>query len=440
MAVLAGAALVATGCSDGGGAAMPPQSTEGPSLLSLAVYGPAPVITAYTAVAAQFSAENPNTSVSVEPYADATQAQAAIQKQIAAGTPPDVFLTPVASLPQLEEGNVIQEVGGLLLDRDVDFGDGYQRYALEAFSSEQRLQCMPADSSPMVVYYNTDLVNLEDLNSDLEQEVTQESGWSFEQFEEAARKPRADDARGLYVEPSLNQLAPFIYSGGGKLLDNAEEPTMLALSDGSTKDALAEVLPLFRDPVVNFSQQEVDQRSALKRFKRGNLAMMLGYRSLVPELRSAKSLSFDVMPLPKVGSPATVGETSGLCLSASTTQLEEAADFLEYLVSDAAMSQLAATGFVVPSNNDTAHSDAFLQPDLQPEHATVFTDQIRFIRALPTMPAWPELVQDTVPQIAELLYDPLIQSVEDRLRAIDESSKRYFGSGDPVTPTSDPTN
>lgn len=434
VAVLSVAALFAAGCADDGTVKAPGTDPTGPTLLSLAVYGPPQVVTAYANIAAAYSTEHPNTSVSIEPYSDAAQAGAAIQRQIAAGTTPDLFLTPVESLPALQEQDALQEVGSLLLDRDLDFGDEYQRYALEAFSSDNSLQCMPVDSSPMVVYYNTDLIDLSELNSDLEEEVTQKTGWSFAQFEVAARLPHLDGARGLYIEPSLDQFAPFIFSGGGTLLDNDEEPTRLNLSDGSTKDALLEVLPLFRDPVVNFSREEIQQTSALQRFKDGDLAMLLGFRSLTPGLRTAKDLQFDVMPMPRVGSEATVGESSGMCLSASSTQVDEAADFLAYVVGNESMSLLAATGFVVPSNNDIAHDDTFLQPDAQPADATVFVEQVRAIKALPTTAAWPAILQTTAPMLSELLYDPLIESFEDRLEAIDTASEPLLAE-----PTSSPT-
>ena len=435
VALLAAAALVLAGCSDDGADPTPTGGPAGPTLLSLAVYGPAPVITAYTTIAARYSSDHPNISVSIEPYPDAEAAQAAVAKEVAAGTTPDLFLTPVEALPQLEKTRAIRDVGELLLDRDLDFGDGYQRYALEAFSSDHSLQCMPVDSSPLVVYYNTDLVDLTALNTDLEAEVTQETGWSFEQFALAAKQVRAGDAHGLYVEPSLEQLAPFIFSGGGKLLDNDEEPTRLNLSDGSTQDALLKVLPLLRDPVVNFSKQEIAEVPALQRFEKGQLAMMLGYRSLTPVLREAKGLSFDVMPMPKVGAAATIGETSGICMGADSPQVDEAADFLAYLLSDESQSELAETGFVVPSNNDTAHADTFLQADQQPAHATVFTDQVRTIRAMPTAPQWPAVVRATVPRLTDLLYDPLIESVQERLEAIDTASVPLFTPGATSTPT-----
>ena len=40
-----------------------------------------------------------------------------------------------------------------------------------------------------------------------------------------------------------------------------------------------------------------------------------GFRNLVPELREAKDLSFDVLPMPTIDTRATIGDISGLCLS-----------------------------------------------------------------------------------------------------------------------------
>ncbi|MCX6395304.1 MAG: extracellular solute-binding protein [Propionibacteriales bacterium] len=429
---LALAALVTAGCADDGTSRAPVQDPGAPSLLSLAVYGPPQVVTAYANIAAAYSSAHPNISVSVEPYPTATAARSAIGEQIAAGTAPDLFLSPVDAVASWEQQKAIREVGTLLLDRDLDFGDGYQRYSLEAFSSDNSLQCMPVDSSPLVVYYNSDLVDPADVNSELEQEVTADTGWSFAQFEVAARTPHPNGAHGLYVEPSLTQLAPFIFSGGGALLDDADTPTRLNLSSGAAKDALAKVLPLFRDPVVNFSRQEIEDVPALQRFERGQLGMMLGFRSLTPELRAVKGLRFDVMPLPKLGSEATVGETSGLCLSAASTQVDLAADFLAYVVGDESMALLAATGYVVPSNNEVAHRDTFLQADQQPAHAEVFTDQVRSIRPLPTLPVWPTVLSAVRPLLSELFYDPLILSVDDRLKAIDDATEPLFAAGSPT--------
>ena len=62
--------------------------------------------------------------------------------------------------------------------------------------------------------------------------------------------------------------------------------------------------------------------------------MMLGFRDLTPVLREQQSLTFDVMPMPRLSSGATIARMSGLCISASPQHTEEAADFLADVISD----------------------------------------------------------------------------------------------------------
>src|SRR5205085_2975711 len=103
-----------------------------------------------------------------------------------------------------------------------------------------------------------------------------------------------------------------------------------------------------------------------------------------PQLRDQQGLNFDVMPMPKIGSRATAGSSSGLCISAKSEHVEKAADFVAYAVSDESSALLAQTGYVVPVNLDVANSDAFLQPDQEPASASVFVSTVRNIRSFTT--------------------------------------------------------
>ena len=150
------------GCTPDGQS--PPATTTtaiaGPSQVTMAVYGPDPVISAYTAIAARFSAEHPAISVNVRPYADHESAMAALRKDIGTSRAPDIFLSGENDLKWLRAAKATQDVDEMLSDRNIDFGDGYERVGLEAFSADSALQCMPVDVSPLVVYYNARLVHL----------------------------------------------------------------------------------------------------------------------------------------------------------------------------------------------------------------------------------------------------------------------------------------
>ena len=75
-----------------------------------------------------------------------------------------------------------------------------------------------------------------------------------------------------------------------------------------------------------------------------------------PELRDADDLDFDVLPMPTIDTRATVGDISGLCISADSEVTGDAADFIAYAVSDAAIATVASTGYIVPANTEVAAS------------------------------------------------------------------------------------
>lgn len=407
----------------------------GPDILTFQVFGPPPVVAAYTRIAADFTAKNPDTVVNVRPYDSHEQSRAALES---AG--PDVFLAERSDLGTLTEDEAIQPVDELLAERDVDFGDGYQREALEAFSGDDSLLCMPTDTSPMVIYYNTRLVDLAELTRPGDAAVTPETGWTLEQFERAARQDSHGPTRGLYVEPSLEGISPFVWSGGGHLIDDLAEPTTLTLSDEATRDALARLLELVRDPTLTFSEQQLNLTPALQLFRAGRLGMLPGYRSLTPLLRQQAQLSFDVMPMPRISRRATTGTMFGLCINGESRHAEAAADFIAHAVGAEATALLAETGYVTPTNLDTANSDAFLQPGLQPASSQVFAAATRYIQRMPVGEGWDRVETASSRLITRLFFDPVIDPLETRLQEVDENSARIFERWMPQeTPTESPT-
>jgi multiple sugar transport system substrate-binding protein len=285
---------------------------------------------------------------------------------------------------------------------------------------------MPVDVSPRVVYFNRDLVSLAGITGPGERPITPEGGWTIDQFKAAAEQATHGRVRGVYVAPDLTQVAPFVWSGGGHVVDDLENPTTLTLADDASASALEKLLEVVRNPQTTFNEAQIARRSALQRFKTGSLAMMLGYRDLTPQLRTQENLRFDVMPLPKIGTRATSGRSTGLCLSSTSAHPEKTADFLAYAVSDDAMALLASTGYVVPTNLDVVNSDAFLQPSEMPASAAVVPAMVRSIHSLPRGPTWPTVASATSALLTGLFYDPVIDPLVDRLKAIDAASAPLF--------------
>jgi len=380
-------------------------SPSGPTPLTLAVYGDAQTVATFVRMADVWTDAHPDVPVTVTHTADAASAARRLAQQFDAGDAPDLFLTDHDDLAGLVQAGRVQPVDQLLEQRGVLFGDAYQRLGLEAFSADSALQCMPHDVSPLVTFYNADLLKPRTLKTADRPAPTPETGWTWEQYALAARRLSQHGVRGAYIAPDLEQLLPLVRSAGADLVDDPRTPTTLTSSDDKARQALTQVLAVARDRSVVPTPQQLATHSAVDLFEAGKLAMIFGTRRLVPKLREVQGLHFDVLPLPTLAKPRTVATMDGYCINAHTPHLQQAADFLTFASGAEGAKLTAGFGGVVPANIEALHSDAFTDPGADPSHTVVFADALRHADALPFVPGWPQVVADTDPLVARIFTD-----------------------------------
>lgn len=417
--------------------------------LEFAVWGSPAEIAAYEGIVEDYNASAAHVEVTLTSFEDPVSLLAAMDD---GEIDPDVYLLRRMDLADTLESDRNVPLLDLLDARGVAFGDDYSRDSFAAFTAEDNLQCMPYGTSPMLMYYNTDLIDFEAIaERGLPVPNEERTSWSLEAFAAAAQdasKPRRG-TRGVYIEPTLEGLAPFVLSGGGQLFDDPVEPTSLALEEESSVDAVRRALEVLRDPKVTLSAAQLRRRSGAEWFAEGKVAMIAGYRDLVPALREVPGLDFDVLPMPSLGSAATIGELTGLCIgSGRPASAGAAADFLVYLVSDEAVARITQLGHLHPTNVQIAFSDAFLQPGLEPESSAVFNSAARAIQLQPLLDDL-ELLETTVgPQVRELFTAPVLDDLETLLAEIDATSQTVLGpdeepgeesTGDPAEESTEPS-
>ena len=422
----AATACAVTACTPDG--EVPPKQASAsasttPVALRVAVYGPQRVLDAYRKVISDFEAGQPRVTVDLETYASAEEELRAVRREATAGKTPDLFLTGVDALPGLQRDHLIQPVDALLGERHVDFGDGYPRSALESFSRDAALQCMPTQYSPLVVYYNPDLVDLDDAQGD-DHPISATRGWTMGEFSRAVAAVVAGGHAGVYVDPALDQVAPFAASAGGSVVDSVTDPKTTTLGSSSAADGITQLLATVG--TQRRAQKHArrmgervripdSQAAAYTMFESGRLGMLLGYRDLTGVLRASHTkVDFDVLPLPVIGSRSTSGDLAGMCMARATADPAAAAEFLTYLVGRHAMAVLAHTGFVMPTNMSVISSNAFWQPRKNPASASVFTAQVRYIDPGPVTELWPRV---------ENLVDAHLTSIFTRPRAVPDPDR-----------------
>ena len=420
----------------------PTGTDDKPRQITFGAFGSDEEVAAFQDVVDAFNATSTTRVVTLKSWPDHESAL----EDVLAGDAPDAFLTSRIDLDQLVDAEALQPVSLLLDERGVDFGDRFSRDAVDAFAMDDELQCMAYSVSPMVIYYNTDIVDFDKMERrQYDVPTADENGvrdrWTLAEFGAAAEfASRRGDRRGVWIDPTLQGLAPFIYSGDGEVFDDDTEPTSLAFSDDNTREALLETLDILRDPTVTPTNAQLARATPVQLFKRGELAMVAGFRSLVPELRDAEDLDFDVLPMPTIDTRATVGDISGLCISGESEVEGDAADFIAYAVSDAAIATVTSTGYIVPANTQVAASADFLAPTLEPANAEVFNTSIRYMVVPPFIDQRLELVEAVTPLLERLVTAPGVLDLDLTTEQIDQASQVILAPEEETeSPTETPT-
>lgn len=417
VAALAGVTLLASlaGCTDTDPAPDPTSTSSSPDPsvepsvpptepveLSMSLWGTEAELDAFGSAVHSFDPLGRQANITLDARSDYDRSLAALKT---AKSLPDLFLLRREDVSWFTERGLTQPVGDLLDERDVPFGDGFNRDAMLAMSFDDALQCMPLTFSPMLIFYNRDLV---DFTRMANREIDVPKGpnsWTFEQFAAAAdfaTRPRRG-TRGVYIDPSVKGLTPFIESGGGSVFDDESSPTSLEFSSDASQAALAETLTLLRDPRLTLTDEQLEEAPAITWFERGKLGMVAGFRDWVPRLRRVQGLDFDVIAMPSLGSNATIGDLNAMCMSAKTENISAAANLLAYMASAQAMTPLARTGGVVPTNNEVSASDDFIQKGRLPASASLFTRWQRNVIEPPLIESWSDLDRAVASPLSDLL-------------------------------------
>ena len=392
-----------------------------PTKLTFGVVGSPGEIEQYRTMADSYVSAARKVTVKVESWPDDSAMLASFK---AGERVPDVFLASRRHLTFLVQHHLIQPVDQLLDDRGFDFGDEYPRSSLTAFANDNRLQCLPYDIQPSVIFYNTRLVRFDQMRND---PPSAGQGWTLDQFAQAGRWAVRHNpgVAGIDLDPTLFGLAPFVYSGGGDPFDDDTSPTSLALSDEPNVDSLTQTVRALKEPGSDLSEQRAETRSPLEWFARGKLAMIEGSSRMVPDLR-ASGIRFDVMPMPRLDSSSTVGSLTGMCLSANPRDVATAADFLVYANTQGALSLVSYGGYLQPANQSVALSDAFQQPGLQPHHASVFSFSVKSLE-YPRSCRTPTKLDLAVNPLLDRMLRGTPQEVPRMTRKIDRTSYRVLG-------------
>ena len=338
---------------------------------------------------------------------------AKLSTAFAGGRPPDVFLLNYRRLGPFVER-------GVLAPADLGERSPEDFYAppLEAFTYDGQLACVPQNTSSSVAYLNLDLLERAGL-------ALPDSDWTWDDVQQLARDLDAQGIPAVGFAPSIRTVAPFVWTAGGEVVDDTDEPSVMTLDGPEARRALTLLSDLQRYGVDATSRAALDP---VDRFAAGDLAVFVDSRRSVPAFRKAEGLSFDVRPLPRAeaGRPsASLLASDAYCVAKASRVPRLAADFASYAVGPEGAVVLARSGRTVPSVKEVARSEAFLDPDQQPASSAVFLDVIPHLRRLPNVGP-----QDEAEEAANDLLEQYFAgkaTLDDTVAAIRRATAAIYG-------------
>lgn len=415
-----------------------------PAALRFAFWGDPAEQAAYERIVAGFEASHPGVDVAIDYTPGQTDYYRKIATDFAGNDPPDVFLINYRQFAQYAARGALEPVASYLDASTAIAAGDYAPVAMDAFTYGGEQVCMPQNVSSLVVYYNVDLFNAQ-------QVPLPEPGWTWDQFVAAAEALTQDtdgdgqiDQFGVVVEPIMYRMVPFVWSAGGEVVDDLAQPTRLVLD---TPEAIAGIEAFLSlgasDHNVVPSEEEVAAEEDADRFMRGGAAMFLQSRREVPSLRQIDSFTWDVAPLPVIDEAATVLHSDAFCMAAATEDTNAVWDFVEFAVGETGQLILAETGRIVPSLNSVAASPVFLDgvpvdagtaiadgasPEAvasqPPANSEVFLDNIPAIHRLPSISTWPEIEEIFNAEFDRAFYAP-VDVPAAVARVIEQSSEPF---------------
>jgi multiple sugar transport system substrate-binding protein len=407
--------------------------------IRLLVFGDPAELDAFRTLVRAFEEDEPEIDVQLVEASDRDDLIARLSTSIAGGAPPDLFLMNYRFYGQFAARGALEPLGGYVGGSDTLSLDDFYPQAVDAFRWDGAVTCLPQNISSLVVYYNKDLFERFGVA-----EPTDDMRW--DQFVERARLmtrdangitvrgadpdlPRQPNAvtpaiYGLGVEPTLIRIAPFVWSSGGKLVDDDSEPTRFALDSLESKTALQAFFDLRTRYGVVPSDTDVEAEDDESRFLNGRLAMLLESRRLVPSLRAAASFDWDVAALPRIADQATILHSDAYCMTKGSKEKDAAWRFVEYALGTEGATIIAKTGRTVPSLRSVAESTAFLDPSKKPANSQVWLDAVEDIRNVPTVSTWPEIEDAAEPILENGMY--LAKPVDQVVAELDEATRPLF--------------
>ncbi|WP_010274641.1 ABC transporter substrate-binding protein [Paenibacillus senegalensis] len=422
-------ALLFTACSSGkpnpgattnpggGNEEKPPQSVE----LTFAYMGEGATYELYKEMFEAYEDNNPH--VTIKSQVIAQDFNSAILTRISGGNPPDLFWISNASLPSFASRNALLNLSPY--DGNLFNSSDFNENALEGYSYEGNIYGLPADSAPMVLFYNRDL--FDEANVEYPQP---QMTWD-QLLEKAKQMTKAEGNNttqfGYAQDLSWQFWAPFVWMNGGDIL--SEDNSQVVINSSENIEAFNWIRDLMNLHKVAPTSTAQKTNPAYQYFVNGDVAMFFGGAWLASTVLREVDFEWDVVTPPVGKETVNTMALGGFAIASNTDHPEEAVKFLSWLSGEEGQRTKFETGFAgLPTVKSLMDTPIAILGFEHPTNKNIQLDQIiqaaSYARVAPASMHWDELNTEITNQL-QLFWNGE-QEAADTLKKIEDKAKSFF--------------
>jgi len=313
----------------------------------------------------EFEKDYPGTKVNLEYIPDSYIQK--IETEFVGGTAPDVIYGHPHYFANWASKGLLMDLD-TYFEEDAAFFNNENEFITQMYDSFKwngKHIATINGSDTFLLFYNKDMFDKAGV-------AYPDDNWTWDDFVAAGQKltiPEGDNKQFGFTISSWPYAAfPFIFSHGGKLFDNMNNPTKVVFDSPETVAGLQFAQDLIYKYKVSPTVQDTANLGGS--FDTGKVAMDITGMWAVVFRRNITDFKWDVANLPLTsGKPRkTIAFYAGYALYKDTKNPDLAWEFAKYMQGDKAQNLLAGLGLITVINKRIAASDEVIKGAGMPEH------------------------------------------------------------------------
>ncbi len=320
--------------------------------------------------------------IKITPRFIASRANMKMMSQVTAGSAADIMCVHYTFFQALRAKGAFLPLKDIPEFNEKDLEDFYET-ALGSYSWEGVRYGMPFKGSALSMIYNRALFKKCGIPE------PSSKGWTWTQFADAVRTLGVEEgvAAGFIIDQQINNWVPWFWNNGGPGWFSKEK-LVCSLSSKINVDTISFVLGLgLKDKAAKLRTDVMNLSVTASPFEEGKVGVILGGPWMLPRLKAAAGLDWDVAPMPTIRpgmdwSSRYAG--MGFSIYSGSRHPSICWDIIKYITSPQAQKEMVTLGEDIPARISVAEKE-FIDPDT-PWREEFFLDAVRHSRPVEEVP------------------------------------------------------